>query len=70
MSLYLTMSLEKLFTFNVKKLNVKKLNEKPLIVYSVKCSTCNAECVGKTEMILSSRVHNNKNKIYLHAKNC
>ena len=47
------MTIDKLFPF---KDNVKNLKEKSMVVYSLKCDTCNAEYVGKTERILSQRV--------------
>ena len=48
------MTIEKYFPF---KDNVKNLKENYMVVFSLKCDTCNAKYAGKTKRILSQRVN-------------
>ena len=43
---------------------VKEIREQSLVVYKIKCQTCNEIYIGKTERILAHRIkeHNSKNK--------
>ena len=47
------MTIGKLFPF---KDNIKNVEDRFLVVYSLKCSTCNAEYIGKTRRILRHRL--------------
>ena len=44
--------------------NIKEIQEQSLVVYKIKCQTCNEIYIGKTERILAHRIkeHNSKNK--------
>ena len=44
--------------------NVKEIQEQSLVVYKIKCQTCNEIYIGKTGRILAHRIkeHNSKNK--------
>ena len=53
-------NIEKFFPF---KNNVKSLKGKSMVVYSLKCDTCNAEYVGKTERILYQRINEHEKQI-------
>ena len=43
--------------------NKKESKEQSLVVYKIKCQTCNEIYIGKTESILARRIkeHNDKN---------
>jgi len=53
--------IDKKFPF---KDNIKEIQEQSLVVYKIKCQTCNEIYIGKTERILAHRIkeHNSKNK--------
>ena len=55
------MTLGKLFPF---KDNVKNLKKKSMVVYSLKCNTCNDEYIGKTKRILSQTVYEHEKQNY------
>ena len=38
--------------------NIKEIQEKSLVVYKIKCQTCNEIYNGKTERILAHRIKN------------
>ena len=44
--------------------NIKEIQEQSLVVYKIKCQTCNEIYIGKTERILAYRIkeQNSKNK--------
>ena len=52
------MTTGKLFPF---KDNVKNIEERSLVVYGLKCETCGAEYIGKTERILQHRLKEHRN---------
>jgi hypothetical protein len=41
---------------------IKNALDRSLVVYSLKCDTCNAEYIGKTERILSHRIKEHRDK--------
>jgi hypothetical protein len=53
------------FLINLKIIRKKILiyiKEQSLVVYKIKCKTCNESCIGKTERILASIKENNGKK--------
>jgi len=59
----------KMFPF---KDNIKETQKRSLVIYKIKCETCEAEYIGKTKRILKLRIeeHNNSDKsaVHLHRK--
>jgi len=52
--------------------NIKETQKRSLVIYKIKCETCEAEYIGKTKRILKLRIdeHNNSDKsaVHLHRK--
>ena len=48
--------------------NIKEIQEQSLVVYKIKCQTCNEIYIGKTERILAHRIKNIESAIQSHKK--